>query len=99
MARIGLDMMHLREGIRAALLSEIKTLITPHLSDEDKNEFSVFYREMIIGVDEKARERGSQPKTLNNLRAYITGKELPESVNELCLTLIRLMERPEVADY
>lgn len=95
MARIGLDIMHLREGMRAALLGDIYALITPHLSDEDKNEFSVLYLEMIVGIDEQAREKGARPKTLNHLRAYLKEKELPESVNALCTTLIRLMDRPE----
>ena len=98
MARIGLDIMHLREGMRAALLGDIAKLLTPHLSDEDKNAFSVLYSEMINGIDEKAQEKGVRPKTLNHLRAYIDGKELPESVSKTCLTLIRLMERPPAID-
>lgn len=98
MMGMGYQIQHLRQGVRSALLVAITTTMTPHLSDADANEFSVFYREMLIGMDAEARESGAQPKTLNQLRGFIESKELPEAITTICLTLTKLMEKPEPLD-
>lgn len=95
MAGIGYHLMHLQRSTEAALLGNVYQHIMPHLSEEDANEFSVFYKEMLIGLDAEARERGAQPKTLTELREFIEGKTMPPTVKTICLTLVQLMEPPE----
>lgn len=98
MAGIGNQINHLREGVRAALLGDIYQLVSPHLSEEKKNEFDVFYQEMVVGMDAVARERGVQPKTVGDLCNYLYRAELPETVLSICDSLLRLMEPPEPLD-
>ena len=98
MMGIGYQIQHLKQGVRSALLVGIYHQMTPHLSDEDVNDFSHFYREMLIGMDAEAREADAQPKTIAQLRSWIESKKLPEGVKTICLTLVKLMENPEPLD-
>jgi len=95
---IGYQIQYLRQGVSAAILVGIHQVLTSHLNEEDTIEFSIFFQEMLLGMDAEAREAGAQPKTINHLRAFIESKELPETVKTICLTLCTLMEPPERLD-
>ena len=95
MMGIGYQIQYLRQGVSATLLGQIYSHLTPHIEGEKLEEFIHFYTEMLVGMDAQAREEGAQPKTTNQLKAFIDGLEIPESVELICSTLISLMEPPE----
>ena len=95
---IGYQIQYLRQGVSATLLGQIYSHLTPHIEGVKREELDQFYKEMLVGMDAQAREAGAQPKTTNQLLAFINGLEVPESVNLICSTLISLMEPPEPLD-
>lgn len=95
MAGIGYQLMHVREGIRAALLGQILQHAVVHATPENLESFTKFYEEMLVGMDATAREAGAQPKTVDDLRTEISKLSLPEAVERICMSLTRLMEPPE----
>jgi hypothetical protein len=96
---IGNYIQHLRQGVRAALLGDVYNLVYPHLSDGDKESFTMFYREMVVSFDAQAREDGAPIRTVRNLREHLDGlesfKDLPDDINGIITSVFRLMENPE----
>jgi len=98
-AGFGYKLQHLEEGVKSSLLTNIYTVLRPLLDETDLNEFSIFYRQMLIGLNPEERERGAEPKSVEELMEWIDAKELPDAVKEICLTLAKSMKPPEPLEF
>ena len=87
---------HAQEGVRTSLLTSIYLILRDHLSTEEEASFEGFYQEMMQGMTTRGREAGAEPKTIDELEAFISEiNGVPEHVRKSCVTMIELMRPPD----
>lgn len=98
-AGFGYRLQHLEEGVRSSLLSNIYIILQSSLNETDLNEFSIFYKQMLGGLSPEEREKGAEPKSVQELVEWIDEKDISGSIKDICLTLAKLMAPPEPLEF
>ena len=89
---IGMRITDLQNRLRVNMITNIFTLVRPHVHPEKFNDFALFCKKMLLGVDAAAREQGAERKTAQDLQNYINELDLPESIRTISAMLISQIE-------
>jgi len=89
---IGLRITDLQNRLRISMITNVFTLVRPHIHPEKFNDFALFYRKMLLGIDAVAREQGAERKTSQDLQNYLNELDLPDSIRMTSAMLISQIE-------
>lgn len=82
----------LQNRLRVSMITNVFTVVRPHVPPEKFDDFTGFYRKMLLGVDAVAVEHGAKRKTPKDLQNYINNLDLPEPIKTISTMLISQIE-------